>query len=241
MKAKIPSYFDAGLVARATERAATDAVYSALLDQAVTAGKVAGAAVNNTDASAYWKALGDSLARHGVAMLAHPDDVPSAKELRDLCALVNSGIKAAQSAAKAHALKTFEAAQMADRAKKARDRIVKALTRALTPYALKINFQTAKVEALAAVAESDVADKSADTAKAAVTAGTTANLDAFLDGLCALDPATQKMILARVGASYKKWQEEEATKKVEADRASKAALQEKLNDEKARKEARDVA
>lgn len=241
MKAKTPSYFDAGMVARATERAATDAVYSALLDQAVTAGKVAGASVNGADASAYWKTLGDSLARHGVAMLAHPDDVPSAKELRDLCALVNSGIKSAQAAAKSHALKTFQAAQMADRAKKARDRIVKALTRALTPYALKINFQTAKVEALAAAAESDAPDKSADTAKAAVTAGTTANLDAFLDGLCALDPATQKLILTRVGASYKKWQEEEATKKVEADRAAKAALQQKLDDEKSRKAQRESA
>jgi len=241
MKTQTPSYFDSALVARATERAATDAVYRALLDQAVTAGKVAGAAVNSTDASAYWKALGDSLARHGVAILAHPDDVPSVKELRDLCALVNSGIKSAQSAAKNHALKTFAAAQMADRAKKARDRIVKALTRALTAYGLKINFQTCKVEALAPVDESGAPDKSADTAKAAVTAGTTANLEAFLDGLCALDPATQKLILARVGASYKKWQEEEATKKVEADRAAKAAIQQKLDDEKSRKEQRDVA
>ena len=241
MKAQTPSYFDAGLVARATERAATDAVYKSLLDQAVTAGKVAGAAVNSTDASAYWKALGDSLARHGVALLAHADDVPSAKELRDLCALVNSGIKAAQSAAKTHALKTFAAAQMADRAKKARDRIVKALTRALTPYGLKINFQTAKVEALAAVVESDAPDKTADAAKAAVTAGTTANLDAFLDGLCALDPATQKLILSRVGASYKKWQEEEATKKVEADKRAKEALQQKLDDEKSRKAERESA
>lgn len=241
MKAQTPSYFDAGLVARATERASTDAVYKALLDQAVTAGKVAGAAVNNTDASAYWKALGDSLARHGVAMLAHPDDVPSSLELRDLCALVNSGIKSAQTAAKNHALKTFAAAQMADRAKKARDRIVKALTRALAPYALKINFQTCKVEALAESVESDAPDKSADAAKAAVTAGTAANLEAFLDGLCALDPATQKLILTRVGASYKKWQEEEATKKVEADKAASAATQQKLDDDKARSESRKSA
>lgn len=241
MKAQTPSYFDSALVARATERAATDAVYRGLLDQAVTAGKVAGASVNSTDASAYWKALGDSLARHGVAMLAHPDDVPSSLELRDLCALVNAGIKSAQTAAKNHALKTFAAAQMADRAKKARDRIVKALTRALAAYALKINFQTCKVEALAEVAESDAPDKSADVAKAAVAAGTAANLEAFLDGLCALDPATQKLILSRVGASYKKWQEEEATKKVEADKAAGAATQQKLDDDKARGEARKSA
>lgn len=241
MKAQTPSYFDSALVARATERAATDAVYRALLDQAVTAGKVAGAAVNNADASAYWKALGDSLARHGVAMLAHPDDVPSSLELRDLCALVNSGIKSAQTAAKNHALKTFQAAQMADRAKKARDRIVKALQRALAAYALKINFQTCKVEAIAPVDDSGAPDKSADTAKAAVVAGSGANLDAFIDGLCALDPATQKIILARVGASYKKWQEEEATKKVAADKAASAATQQKLDDDKARSESRKSA
>jgi hypothetical protein len=59
--------------------------------------------------------------------------------------------------------------------------------------------------------------------------------------LCALDPATQKQILDRVGASYKKWQSEEATKKVEADKAAAAALQKKLDDEKSRKDQRESA
>lgn len=243
---KVDSSIATDMIDHATARAIDDKVFKLLCRQADHAGKVAGAMVHNADAKQFWKTLGDDMARCAYVMfpptpdqkaIPAPDAVLKATaQLRDSCALVNIAIKAAQSYARRLAVEQFKAAQMADNAKKARDSIIKLLTRHLEQYGVKVIFQTGKVEKIAVKVAAETSD--AEKAANAVENGTGADFAAFVDALCKLAPDQQKIILDKVGESYAAWSATQATETVKADSASGEVVKQEHNDIKARAEKR---
>lgn len=164
MTTKTQSYFSADLVSQAEKRAVEDEAFRSLLDAATKAGVIYGTAVHGSQATDHFKALGDAVAPFALAILAGDASDAAKVQFRDLCGVVNAALKAAQSAAKRAAISKCEAAKMADYAKKARDRIVKALERHMAQYQVKVNWQEVKVTSV----EEPVAETDADKAKAAI-------------------------------------------------------------------------
>lgn len=246
---KVDSTIAADMVAHAQARAADDKAFKALLVKADHAGKVAGAMTNSADAKKFWREIADDMARCAlVTFPAAPDAAskPDAKavemahaQLRDSCALVNVAIKSAQSYAKRLAVESFKASEMANRAKRARDSVIKLLTRQLEIYGVRVNFQTGKAEPCEA---KEPAEKSgAQVAEQAVDAGAGADFDAFVDALCKLAPDQLKTIRDRVGAAYDAWLAEQATDKALGDVQASVDVKTELNTDKAKLEARNAA
>jgi hypothetical protein len=250
------SFYVAELIDCAAERAALDPAFALLQKQADHAGQIAGAAVNGADAAAYWKALADKLAPcaayaatfgapvtvQAVAQLQASDGVNQAAALADFrayCGLVSVGVKAAQGAAKRTAIQEFKAAEMADRAKKARGRIIKALSRALEVYGLKVDFQAVK----AATCEAKEIEPEGDDVKAAKAIENAFKLDASaaIAAIGKLEPATLVTLAAVIAQAQAEHAAAASVQKVEAEAESGAVVKAEHNAIKARKAQRDAA
>lgn len=116
-------------------------------------------------------------------------------QFRALCGLVSVGVQSAQKAAKKTAIVEFKAAEMADRAKKARDKIIKRLNRALLAYGLKVDWQAVSATAVEAVEDEPETD--ASKAAKAITSAFKLDASAAIEALCKLEPA----LLTTLGAA----------------------------------------
>ena len=127
-------------------------------ETAASAGALVQASPNDADLIAKAKEAADAskaASQHAIAL----------DNFRARCALVNVAFKAAQTEAKRTAVQTFKTADMAKAAKRARDKIAKAIGRALAVFGFKVDFQACScVEC--EIDDSEQTD--ADKAKAAI-------------------------------------------------------------------------
>lgn len=210
---------------------ADSAAYCAELGAPVTGQLVAQAMAEDANNV---KAL--ATAEHGIGTAASADDMAALQAMRDAtaasaekvfnlaafrdhCALVSVGIKAAQATARRTAISDRKVAELAKRAKQARDRITKALERALLVYGLKVNFQavsSALVEAKEPVDETD-----AQKAERAIIRAFKLDPTAAIGALLKLDPLTVLSVSRHLAAHIQA--QADAEEKADAEHKAQAA------------------
>lgn len=159
--------------------------------------------------------------------------------MRGLCGLVSVGVKAAQTAARLTAINECKAAEIAKRAKLARDKIIKRLDRALLIYGLKIDWQACI--ATAVEAKEPPVETDAEKAVKALARAFSLDASACIEALAQSEPAFLLTMVEALKPAVKAAQAAAQLKRTEAEKVAGEVVKGEHNAIGARKAQRDAA